>query len=76
MQNQELKCEIQPDMIQKIALSGIERALTFAKFAETGSYDLEKVNTPSRKEEHIFSNDFMLPIRAYFRPLGNLEEGF
>ncbi len=64
MQVQELKYEILFDEIQKISLSGIERALTFVKFAETGSYDLEKVNTPPRIERHSFSNDFMPPIHA------------
>lgn len=63
MQDQELKYEIQLDGVQKIALSGIGRALTFAKFSETGTYDLEKVNAPPRNEGHIFSNDFMPPIQ-------------
>lgn len=64
MQNQELKYEIQLDSIQKIALSGIGRALTFAKFSETGTYDLKKVNNPPRNDGPIFSNDFMPPIQA------------
>lgn len=63
MQDQKLKYEIQLDRVQKIALSGIGRALTFAKFSETGTYDLEKINTPPRNEGQIFSNDFMPPIQ-------------
>lgn len=63
MQEQELKYEIQLDRVQKIALSGIGRALSFAKFAETGAYDLEKINTPPQNEGQIFSNDFMPPIQ-------------
>jgi len=63
VQDQKLKYEIQLDRVQKIALSGIGRALTFAKFSETGTYDLEKINTPPRNEGQIFSNDFMPPIQ-------------
>ncbi|MDP9195607.1 MAG: hypothetical protein M3O22_02385 [Pseudomonadota bacterium] len=64
MQTPQLKYEIQLDRVQNIALSGIGRTLTFVKFAETGAYDLEKVNTPPRNERQIFSNDSMPPIQA------------
>jgi len=67
MQNQELKYEIpyeiSLDSIQKIAISGIVRALTFVKFAATGAYDLEKVNMPTQNEGQLLSNDFMPPIQ-------------
>jgi len=65
VKNQELKLkyEIQLDRVQKIALSGIGRALMFAKFCETGAYDLEKVNNPPRNEGAIFSNDFTPQIQ-------------
>ncbi len=64
MQDQELNYEIQLGWVQKIALSGIGRALTFAKFSETSIYDLEKVNAPPRNEGQVFSNDFMPPIQV------------
>ncbi|MFN5173342.1 MAG: hypothetical protein ACK5WY_03775 [Holosporaceae bacterium] len=67
MQNQEIKYEIpyeiSLDSIQKIAISGIVRALTFVKFAATGAYDLEKVNMPTQNEGQFLSNDFMPPIQ-------------
>lgn len=62
MQKPNLEYEIQLDRVQKIALSGISRALTFAKFSETGTYDLQKINTPPRDEGQIFSYDFMPPV--------------
>lgn len=63
MQAQEINYEIQFDRIQNIALLGIQRALTFIKFAETGTYDLTTVNKPPRNEGEIMSNDFVSPIQ-------------
>jgi hypothetical protein len=63
MQDQELRYEIQLKKIQRIALSGIRRAGVCIKFAETGAYDLEKINNPPRKNGEIFTNDSTSPIR-------------
>lgn len=50
------------DKVSKIALSGIMRASRFAKFAQTGSYDLDKVNAGNDTKK-IISHDTVPPIK-------------
>lgn len=62
MEEKEYKYEMSFEKVQKMAFSGITRASRFIKFAQTGCYDLEKVNS-YRENGEIISQDLTPPIK-------------
>lgn len=62
MEEKAYKYEISFQKVQKMAFSGITRASRFIKFAQTGCYDLDKVNY-YRDNGEIISHDSTPPIK-------------
>lgn len=60
--DKEYKYEMSFEKVQKMAFSGITRASRFIKFAQTGCYDLEKINN-HRENGEIISHDSSPPIK-------------